>query len=313
MNLSSSFSSSQEKITYQAAFRGKTAQIFLDETSQGKVIGVTSRGVFFQTSPQRVLFLSKEEFRGPLTINFLSFEPSSIQVGEAGAVTAEGKILFEHGVELILQNASLWSANPPGGINGSPETLRTRLKQCARLVLVEKRGAGLSALLNPLLGLGIPVETPDIAAQSLALIQSAQEEIRAGRYGHLPALLGSLMGRGFGLTPSGDDLILGMLLAFNRFKDLFPPVGQIAACNQAIAQLAYARTTTLSANLIEAAATGQADERLITALDGLVTGKIEPEASAALLEAWGNSSGVDALVGFSMALISIIPSSRSPA
>ncbi|MBM3146084.1 MAG: DUF2877 domain-containing protein, partial [Chloroflexi bacterium] len=71
--------------------------------------------------------------------------------------------------------------------------------------------------------------------------------------------------------------------------------------NEQVIQAAYAKTTTLSANLIECAAQGLADERLIAALDYLMAGLgDEREMIHGLLD-WGSSSGVDALVGMLVA------------
>jgi hypothetical protein len=70
-----------------------------------------------------------------------------------------------------------------------------------------------------------------------------------------------------------------------------------------VVEAAYRDTTTLSANLIECAALGLADERLIQANDYLAVGNFQlPEISSGLLS-WGNSSGVDALVGMIAAFV----------
>ena len=65
---------------------------------------------------------------------------------------------------------------------------------------------------------------------------------------------------------------------------------------------AYQQTTTISANLIECATIGEADQRLIAALDCLMTQ--EPctvEIIGDLLN-WGHTSGVDTLLGMLTAL-----------
>ena len=54
--------------------------------------------------------------------------------------------------------------------------------------------------------------------------------------------------------------------------------------------------------LMDCAANGLADERLVIALDGLVGGGIQPGACADLLCTWGHSSGTDALVGMALIL-----------
>jgi hypothetical protein len=60
------------------------------------------------------------------------------------------------------------------------------------------------------------------------------------------------------------------------------------------------KTTTVSANLIDCAARGQADERLIRALDGIETGELSALECAHALGSWGNTSGLDALIGMGL-------------
>jgi len=117
----------------------------------------------------------------------------------------------------------------------------------------------------------------------------------------LPALL-SMLGQGTGLTPAGDDVILGCLLALSRWGQILSPNLDFQALQQPLISQAYRQTTLLSANLIECAASGQADERLLLALDGIFTGQPSTEQCAALLLGWGNSSGCDALVGMGIAI-----------
>src|SRR5690606_30402866 len=70
-----------------------------------------------------------------------------------------------------------------------------------------------------------------------------------------------LLGLGRGLTASGDDFILGFLLLRNRWPANHADASWAQTLNQAIVDAAYARTTTLSANLIECATRGESDER----------------------------------------------------
>jgi len=88
----------------------------------------------------------------------------------------------------------------------------------------------------------------------------------------------------------------------NRWR--IPPwkTSDLRTLNFQIVAAAYEKTTTLSANLIECASQGLANERLINALDWLVTGvALEPDIVPHLLE-WGHSSGVDTFAGMAIAL-----------
>jgi len=104
-----------------------------------------------------------------------------------------------------------------------------------------------------------------------------------------------LAGLGGGLTPAGDDFILGALLA--AWAGLYGPSAPALAAG--VAKAAAAATTTLSAAYVRAAARGECSaywHRLFAALLQPQTGEA-PAALAALL-AVGHTSGADALAGF---------------
>jgi hypothetical protein len=135
-----------------------------------------------------------------------------------------------------------------------------------------------------------PVLSPNMAGR----LQQALKSRDARRI--LP-VLEWFLGRGPGLTPSGDDLIAGLLLALHRWGDVLCPKLDLEELSRRLLPLAYRQTSTLSANLIECASQGQADERLVTALDGLVAGEPGSPACAALLADYGSTSGRDAFLG----------------
>jgi len=111
------------------------------------------------------------------------------------------------------------------------------------------------------------------------------------------------LGLGPGLTPSGDDLVLGFLLAVNRWGNLLYHSLDVQGLNRAIQQAAYRKTTILSANLLSCVTRGQADERLVLAMDGIMTGKPDPGTCVSHLLNWGNSSGVSAMMGMALAFM----------
>jgi hypothetical protein len=101
-----------------------------------------------------------------------------------------------------------------------------------------------------------------------------------------------LLGLGPGLTPSGDDLLCGALVALHA-------VGQVDAARDlhaAIAEAAPVATTPLSAAFLKAAAEGQGSGPLHEAIIALM----ENQNVARHLEAVaciGHTSGWDALAG----------------
>jgi hypothetical protein len=110
------------------------------------------------------------------------------------------------------------------------------------------------------------------------------------------------MGAGPGLTPLGDDLILGILLAMNRGKLSFYPEGFLDQLNQSTIDLALDKTTRLSFSLLVCASDGSADERLIKVLDGLLAGAMIKDQDLTQLLEWGSTSGFAVLAGMILAL-----------
>lgn len=120
--------------------------------------------------------------------------------------------------------------------------------------------------------------------------------VDACRAHDLPAAVSyarALVGLGPGLTPSGDDLLSGMLAALRVFG------GDTAfadAAGAAVAALATARTTSISATLLRLACAGQVAEEAAGVLWAIATGEaLEPPVRTLL--GIGHTSGADVAAG----------------
>ncbi len=223
----------------------------------------------------------------------LTSSPKFLNLGEAGK-----SLLFE------MDHALVWHA-PPRPPRALPAGQRQGvLARAIEQAMTIRQTDGLAALQAVLAGRGNGAAQCNTHSAAAGIFYPHLARIAAQPANRLdPLSLEALLGLGSGLTPSGDDIVLGLLLALNRWGDVLAPGLERPAFNRAVLALAYARTTTLSANLIECASRGQADERLVTALDGLVTGVPGAESAAALLAGWGSSSGLDALCGMACILV----------
>jgi Protein of unknown function (DUF2877) len=291
------------------AWQGKKLQALLDTPHQGTVVGATSRGIFIRLESDWVLFLSYEGFRGPLTLNLTG--DRSILRGIDINCTVEiqdGKIQIPSpGIEIDFRRAKTWEAPPPSEIILSAANRIGSLKTAAELILSQKRESGLYLTLKNLLGFELS-DPPLAQAQNewpdcVRLLQFLKEADLEG----ILAALTPFLGRGAGLTPAGDDMILGLLLAYHRWGSVLRPLFNVTRLNDLVIREASQKTTLISANLIACAAQGQADERLVRALDGIMTGSLAPDRCARNLLGWGNSSGCDALVGMALAILSTQP------
>lgn len=105
----------------------------------------------------------------------------------------------------------------------------------------------------------------------------------------------SLVGLGPGLTPSGDDALVGVLAVLHRLA----PAGEgsLDLLHTAVLEHVH-RTGDISAHYLRLAAAGHVGERLVALCDALASGaRDEVDAATAAVVATGATSGADALLG----------------
>ncbi|RPI87296.1 MAG: DUF2877 domain-containing protein [Chloroflexi bacterium] len=266
---------------FKANTIGPTAYNITRNSVKLSILGMTSRGVFLQNPSGQIVFLSSESYRGPMTINIdTSFTSSRLTPDEKGVIL-EGDLLSLplSRVNVSLHGANIWhSPSRPEGYLSRSEMHNYANKVYAKLHSLD-------------LVIGKDHWTKIELDFSTA---------------HLPeslSLLESLLGSGPGLTPFGDDLVAGFLLTLNRWGDIIHPGLEVEAVNDHLVSAARKKTTSLSANLIECAAAGQADERLILALDDLISRNRDPNTCAGYFQSYGSSSGFASFLGMRLGLL----------
>jgi len=288
----------------QAKCIGRIAFEVLAEDQTAAVIGTTSQGVFVRSASGWVIFCSFDAYRSPLTVT-LAEPPDQLRLTQPGSSVgiSSGRLLFPAiGVSIQAQQGAVWHPAPVSSApRPVPEQLST-LDYLAREAVGRRGDAGFSVLLPPLLGLP---ERGDIhwdqetVLQSVLLVRRALGERDVSAV--VDALTG-LLGVGRGLTPSGDDFIMGLLLVLNRWRVGSWPHIELRRINQEVTGAAYRRTTRLSANMIECAALGEADERLVAVADCIFAGDPPEAECVSRVLGWGASSGTDALTGMAVAV-----------
>jgi len=112
-----------------------------------------------------------------------------------------------------------------------------------------------------------------------------------------------LLGRGPGLTPSGDDVLAGFLIGAEAFG--FDAGG---VC-RAVADFAPARTTTLSSGLLWHASRGECIDE-VAALAAAISGRQSPGPALRRLFAVGHTSGVALAWGLQAAAVRAMAMNR---
>ncbi len=279
---------------------GGAALDALRRARSAEVYGISRRGIFLRLDCGWMVFLTASGWHGPLTINLsrAAHLDGKIYARQRVSVSS-GLISFEAGPVLEIEPALVWQAPHRPAVMMAPHQRRQALWEMVRAAEGMRPAASLAALralaedAQPVLeGEAYYLYPPLLAIQTWRATPAER---------HDPSALSAVLGLGKGLTPSGDDIVLGFLLSLHRWGDVLAPGMDYLELNQAVLARANQKTTTLAANLLACAGHGQADERLLAALDGLMSGNLSPWESASRLAEWGNFSGFDALCGMALA------------
>jgi len=269
-----------------------------------RVVGTTSRGVFVQTTGRWIVFLSFEQALSPLTVT-LGSGCVVLKVVMPGSAVRNGAGWLEFAdpsVRVFVDMRAPWLPPPPESAPGPHAERLDRLAWLVSEVLSAREPSEVSALLPHILEPASMDQEGSSEFERARSMRRLRHGLQTGSVESVANELTGFLGLGLGLTPSGDDLVIGLLLALHRWGMQGWGAARRSKLNHEVTRAAYARTPTISANLIECAAAGGADERLLRAIDHLWTGyPARTEALAALLD-WGASSGTDALAGMAIAL-----------
>jgi hypothetical protein len=283
---------------------GPWAARIIHQHDHGKVIGVTSRGVFLAVEQEQILFLSGEIYEGPLTINLadrLDFR-TLINLGDTCDLSPE-KISFQKCRVTIPQGTPIWR---PAPIVFPKDTWSEVLKRgwCLAAELIKTTQDGLfSSFLKAVTRLSEEdrLNQPFVGNYLWTHLPGYRED----QLGDFARILLGLIGRGKGLTPSGDDFLVGYLLAAHTLALPTPPSASQDALQTQILETAQHKTTTLSAALIQSAAEGLADARLMDCLHWLIQGGTSLAQVKSDLLSYGSSSGVDSFAGMLAAILRV--------
>jgi len=268
-----------------------------------RVLGTTSRGLFLQGPERQIMFLSYERYRSPLTITLGAPAPAlhTVANGDAALVHSERLTFPAAKVAVVLPDGTWRPAAPPAELRPLKDRVEG-LKQMAKAIAEAGKERELGRLLRPLLSLPRETALPAEQRWLLEVVVALQGKLRDGDGEGAATIASRLLGRGRGLTASGDDFLIGLLVFASRYPAAVRPAFPCAAFGRAVVDAAREKTTAISANLIACAADGDSDERLLAAADCIATGSPPARECLPPLMGWGASSGVDALAGMACAV-----------
>ena len=258
---------------------GPVATPIVAQSGTGRVVAVFSSVAYVKLSGEFIAIAKAGVEPGPLTL--LTDIPAKTDLSRLGFTPGQNAqfqpgLIRVAGVSITLDPVSLWS--PPVSCPPSAQRLAQGLSSLARSELAPP---------EPSLG-GIDWRDGATFAPGRAWLACVWT-----KGGSDAAWARQLVGRGPGLTPSGDDFLGGMMIALHRLHraDI---AGRLW---QSIEDTAKQATNEISCALLRAAARGHGSASLQSAITALCDGGRDLDAALAQIDQIGHSSGWDALAG----------------
>lgn len=267
-------------------------------------MGNTSKGIFAVNQAKDVFFISYDRYKSPITISLgkVVEDLECVELGEEIELSSSGLFFIHRKVQISCARLLPWISPRPNLAMSTRAVRQKRIRRITEWVTSEKNDIGFSPFLSKLF---LQKGTENIPSEEQAIFQHIERIIKLASARNLPEIpqeMAKILGYGRGLTPSGDDFAVGFLLGLNRWgMELEYDPDSIQQFNQLVVKMAEEKTTSLSQSLIRLATAGQADERQLAVMDGIMTGKPSVDICIRNVLAMGNSSGIDGFLGMAAA------------
>lgn len=228
---------------------------------------------------------------GPFSIVLEDF-PAGVQANSSLLVFENGLWLDDWLID--AEEAVLWQPVPNwAALLAQPDLLPPAARGIADLLAQHAPADSLARLvLDPLASSPLPARILQSAEQHIPLLFAGMQQADTIKVSQATK---KLAGLGPGLTPAGDDLLLGAV--YGLWATLPPAAAQQTA--QTIAAIATERTHALSAAWLAAGARGEAAAPWHQLLAAIAAGDAAAlEAAVMRILPTGHTSGADALAGF---------------
>ncbi|TMI99545.1 MAG: DUF2877 domain-containing protein [Alphaproteobacteria bacterium] len=279
---------------------GVLAQEFCRSVARANVEAVFERCFYLRGGDEFICVGGADIGDGPLTLigNLGRLSDFQLQPGWPAAV-CERHIVIGKSMRLTLDETESWHS-PAWPICLSPAGLTDTCAALARRAAFEAPEEGLARH-----GVGVPETSGHhpplarIARPRIAVFERWLSGVLDAGHARLQdskEAAEALIGLGPGLTPSGDDFLVGALALLDAIGERHAHAALARAITDALPGL----TAPLSACLLRAAAAGQVGEALHRAVSSVITGDVDAAAAAA--GQIGHSSGWDMMAGVMTAL-----------
>ncbi|VAW33729.1 hypothetical protein MNBD_CHLOROFLEXI01-1532 [hydrothermal vent metagenome] len=222
---------------------------------------------------------------GPFAIVLAEERPFSTIISPHNFVHKTANHLQIGGLHIDLGTAELWQPRPNWPLLREQQSLWLPLLPVLQTAVAQEQHR---------LTVGSPAHFAEHFQQATIAMQQAIAQTNEDQ---LQAAVATLAGLGPGLTPAGDDFLLGVLLGLWATR----PEAEVIGLAEIVLQTAVPRTTQLSAAWLTAAARGEAVLAWHHFVEALLARTAWELPVNAILDT-GATSGVAALLGFMAAI-----------
>lgn len=247
------------------------------------------------------------------TADGFSFIDVGVKIGQQVQIDRNAIRIPLAPLEISLKHAVIWHCSPPVKIQSYQAIfdIGNNLQIAHKTAVNSQLESGLAPLLNHLDGIlsGDLLENqklPLLCRFSVKHLVGISRGIQHSDSKMLNKAVLPLIGLGCGLTPSGDDILMGVIGALSLFSDWQDIRRLCDGLSDVIASSVHGRTTFVSASYLEYAKKGFQSEALGDFLSSIVNGSGHKvfESSKRLLM-FGHTSGHEIVLGSLLCLASI--------
>lgn len=282
---------------------GSIAMQWIQTQSNVLILGHTSGGIFLQLAErQKVIYLTNYPDFGPINLNLTTQLPEQWDKGKPISILKKnGTLVFHHGAKKIyVLDYSLWNSDISTTYDIDQATLTERIKKTVSQLSLLKGNHGFAALFPYLVNHNNkPVESS--LARVWENIQVLKQACLDLNLSNFLSAARPIISYGRGLTPSGDDFLVGLIYCLYRKKDHQQYQNFLEGMKNPLLAAASERTTSISVSLLTCAFMGQAHSRTQAMTEALTSHKVAFENQALKMAGWGSSSGADTTLGIIIA------------
>jgi hypothetical protein len=285
---------------------GKPALNFLRDPLTLSIHSVFQKVVNIKTdSPLIITIANSEQKNLPygLLCNTTGIDFRNLLLAGQPVVVGDKTLNFIDRLFVIdFSSASIWHAEYQKTIHGSSlDQIRVRLEWLKHYSQIQTSGRGLTSLSHVIDELvhGQPIQLSTRMEQKAVVgLADVLEGLHQLDYKKIVDGGQELIGLGVGLTPSGDDLLISLLLSVIAVNQ--DPVRRIALnAVRDLSAISQNKTTDISINQYQIASEGYLSKRFMDVIESIIN--LDPQTimkeKADFMISFGETSGLEILIG----------------